>query len=260
MNSLGRAGRELGAQLLLDEVNPIAVALTETEVLENDDVVFKNYKVFYPLIASSGKFRLLLLLRDDWASKCTSKVLRTTTMGVCVKLEAPSGILVLGSIYRQWTTLEEVELRQLCDQITEIAEEYSRVLIMGDFNLDMARKEDPGYYRRRLLKLLLNCIEQTEFSITNLQYMAPTYYSHGVFDDGDGSSSHKTSILNHIYFRGLPTPLFTVLPTAMTDHRPVTVEFPLLQQSGSLKYISRRNFKSVSVPMISMAINAEALC
>ncbi len=246
-------------QLLLDEVSPAAVALTEAEVMENDNVVFKNYKVFYPLAAPSGKFRLLLLLRDDWATKYSPAVLSTTTMGIWLKLEAPGGAIAVGSIYRQWTALEEEELTQLCDQFAKFTEEFSRILIMGDFNLDLARVGDTGYYRRRLLRLLLDCVEQNDLNIANLQNMSPTYYSHGTFDDGNGSVSRKTSVLDHIYFRGLPTPSFTVLPTAMTDHRPVVAEFNLLHQNGGLKYIRRRNFKSVNAPTIAMAINAEAL-
>ncbi len=246
-------------QLLLDDVRPAVVALSETEVMENDVVFFKNYKVFYPLLSPTGKFRLLLLLREDWATKCNPKVLSSSTMGIWMKLEAPGCTFAIGSIYRQWTALEEEELVQLCDQITEIAGEYDRVLIMGDVNLDVARMEDSGYYRRRLLKILLGCLDRNELSLANLQDMSPTYHSHGTFDNGNGSVSRRTSVLDHIYFRGLPTPSFYVLPTAMTDHRPVLARFSLWQQVGELKTILRRNFKSVSTHAITMAINAEAL-
>ncbi len=260
VNSLGRAGRELGVQLLLDDTRPAVVALSETEVMENDNVVFKNYKVFYPHTASpSGKFRLLLLIRDDWSAKFNPQVLRTNTMGIWLKLEMPGGTIALGAFYRQWTALEEEELVQFCDQIAEFTGEFGRVVILGDANLDLARIGDPGYYRRRLLRLLLDCIEQNDLSIANFQDMSPTYYSHGTFDDGNGSVSRKTSVLDHIYYRGLPTPSFSVLPTAMTDHRPVIAEFKLLHGTGSLKYIDCRNFKSITTPSIYMAINAEAL-
>ena len=48
VSSLGRAGRELEVQLLLDRVRPVVVTLSETEVPADDDnVVFKNYKVFF---------------------------------------------------------------------------------------------------------------------------------------------------------------------------------------------------------------------
>ena len=256
---MGRAGRELGVQLLLDDVRPAAAALSETEVMENDDVVFKNYKVFYPLLSPMGKYRLLLLVREDWANKYNPTVLEATTMGIWVRLEAPGGTIVIGSIYRQWTALEEEELIQLCKQIAKMAEDYSRVLIMGDANLDVSRVGDTRYYRRRLLKLLLGCLEQSDLLLANLQNLSPTYYSHGIFTEGDGSASQRTSVLDHIYYRGLPPPSLDVLPNAMTDHRPVVARFPLQQQVGSLKTIQRRNFKSVSTAAISMAINAEAL-
>ncbi len=259
MNSLGRAGRELGVQLLLDDVQPAVVALSETEVPKDDNVVFNNYKVFYPLVSPSGKFRMLLLLRDDWASKYSPQVFRTSTMGIWLRVEAPGGTIAIGAFYRQWSAREEEDLVELCDQILEISGEVGRVVIMGDLNLDLARMGDTGYYRRRLLRLLLGCIEQNELCVANFQDMSPTYFSHGTFIDGSGSASQKTSILDHIYYRGLPTPTFNVLPIAMTDHRPIIAKFGLLQQTGSLKYMIRRNFKSISTPSISMAINAEAL-
>ncbi len=42
MSSLGRAGRELKVQLLLDRIRPIVVALSEIEVKADDNIVFKN--------------------------------------------------------------------------------------------------------------------------------------------------------------------------------------------------------------------------
>ncbi len=259
VNSLGRAGRELGVQLLLDDVRPAAVALSETEVPVDDDVVFKNYKVFYPLPAPTGKFRLLLLVREDWAAKHNPKVLKTTSAGIWLSLDAPGGTIAIGSIYRQWTALEEEELAQLCEQITEFSGLFSRILVMGDANLDMAKMGDDGYYRRRLLNRLLDCLEQNELILANLQDMTPTYYSYGTFDDGSGVVGRKTSVLDHIYFRGLPTPSFTVLPTALTDHRPIVARFGLLQQVKGLRSIQRRNFKSIDTAAIMMVINAEAL-
>ena len=212
MNSLSRAGRELGVQLLLDEVRPVVAALTETEVMQHDIIVFKNYRVFYPLLAQTGRFRLLLLIREDWAVKFSPTVLKTTAREVWVGMRAPGGALAVGSIYRQWTDSEEMELTQLCDQMTTITEEYGRVVIMGDFNLDVARVGDPSYYRRRLLGLLMGCLELNELILANLQDLSPTYHSHGTFDDGCGATSRRTSILDHIYFRGLPPPPSTCSP------------------------------------------------
>ncbi len=153
------------------------------------NVVFKNYKVFYPLLAPSGKFKLLLLIREAWAAKYNPSVLRTTAREIWVRLEAPGGVIATGSIYRQWTDWEEEDLVQLCDQMTEVSGEFSRVLIMGDANLDMARIGDTCYYRRRLLR----CLDENELSLANLQDMTPTYYSHGTFDDAPVSGNVRKS-------------------------------------------------------------------
>ncbi len=261
MSNLSRAGRELQVQLLLDKLRPVVAALSETEIAAEDSVVFKNYKVFYPKEGGKG-YRLLLLIREDMVAVYSPLVLKATKMEIWLKLRTPTGGLLICSAYRQWlgsSALEEEVLVQFCDSIREFAATYDRIVVVGDLNLDVSRTRDTGYYRRRLLKVLLECMDECGFLLANEQDMSPTYYSHGNFSDKTGSAVKKMSVLDHIYYRGLPTPSFSVLPVALTDHRPVIVGFDLLLRSPSLRRISRRNFKSIHHSTICCAINAEAL-
>ncbi len=257
---MGRAGRELQVQLLLDECRPAVVALSETEIPPEDSVSFKNYKVFYPLITKGVGFRLLLLIREDVVVRHNPMVIGSTNMDIWVKLEAPCGTIAICSSYRQWTgTLEEDELSKFCDRVKEYASRFDRIVALGDMNLDVARRRDTNYYRRRLLKLYMSCIEENGLFLAKELDMSPTFYSHGTFIDKDGSPKKKMTVLDHVFYKGLPTPSFTILPHALTDHRPTLARFDLQFGRVVLRAISRRNFKSISTAAICCAKNAEAL-
>ncbi len=257
---MGRAGRELEVQLLLDRVRPIVAALSETEVQADDNVVFKNYKVFYPAPVPNKGYRLLLLVRDDFAAKYSPTVIKSSTMEVWLKLDIVGGPIVVASIYRQWSgAVEEEDLQMLHESIREFSSAFNRVLVLGDMNLDLAKLGDPHYYRRRLLKLHHECLEECGLNVANELDMSPTFFSHGTFSDGSGAVGRRSSILDHVYYVGLPNPTFSVLPDAMTDHRPTLTGFDLGQRGPGLKTIMRRNFKSITPSSICWAINAEAL-
>ncbi len=246
--------------MLLDDLQPAVVALSETELGVSDVAVFKNYKVFYPVPVPNRGYRLLLLVRENLAANPT--VIRSSHIEIWVRLEAPCGVVVVGSIYRQWSVPleEEEDLIKLGESISVLSAKYERLVIIGDMNLNLAKLNDASYYRRRLLRLHMENISSNGFHIANELDMSPTYYSHGIFEDKkEGSFGQRSGILDHIYYRGFPHPTFTVLPYAITDHRPILSIFNLEQQSSSLKVIYRRNFEDINTTAISWAVNAEAL-
>ncbi len=257
---MGRAGRELQVQLLLDDLQPAVVALSETELKECDVAVFKNYKVFYPDPVPDKGYRLLLLVRENLASMSSPTVIKSSSMEIWVKLEAPCGAVVMGSIYRQWTGLQQErdDLSKLGETINELSAKFERLIFLGDMNLDLCKLYDPSYYRHRLLQLHMENLGDNGINVANEMDMSPTYYSHGTFEDKEGSLCRRSSILDHVYYRGLPHPNFAVLPNAITDHRPTLTTFNMEQQFSALKSISRRNFKAISTTAI-WEVNAEAL-
>ncbi len=202
----------------------------------------------------------MLLVREDFAAKCLPTMTKSSPMEIWLRLDTPRGPLVVASIYRQWSgSAEEEDLLKLDDSIREYSSSYDQVLVLGDMNLDIARINDPSYYRRRLLKLHLNCLEECGFQIANWLDMSPTFHSHGTFDDGSGTVARRSSVLDHAYYVGLADPSFSVLQDAMTDHRPTLTGFDLRQQGSGLKTLLCRNFKSISTPSLCCTINAEAL-
>ncbi len=241
-----RAGRELEVQLLLDDLRPAVVALSEAEIPEEDSVVFNNYKVFYPL-ATEGKglYRLLLLIREDYVSKYNPTVIRNSTTDIWVKMEMPCGRIAISSIYRQWTGSEEEEdLHRIHDTIKAVTNEYDRLLIIGDMNLDVARIGDNSYYRRKLLDLHLGCLEECGLELANELDMSPTFVSHGTFENKDGSTSQKSSTLDHVYYRGLPPP-----PTSLFSLSPSLTTGP--PSAGSTCNIRARDYKQSAAAITS---------
>ncbi len=260
MNNLGRAGRELQVQLLLDDLDPTMVALSETEIPEEDTIVFKNYKVFYPLAVEGKGFRLLLLVKEDYVAMYNPTMISSSTSELWLRLETPGGPTAVGSIYRQWTgAKEEEDLTAIGDRLRAVSAEYDRILAIGDMNLDVARVGDPSYYRRRLLRLHMECVAECGLDLANEMDMSPTFVSHGIFEDKNGSASHKYSVLDHVYYRGFPPPSFSVLPIAMTDHRPTMSRFAMNHERQGLKFVRRRNFKTIDTNRICCVINATAL-
>jgi hypothetical protein len=72
------------------------------------------------------------------------------------------GAFVLGGIYREWTPLlnrkESLQrLEILLSQISEAAEHGARVVVHGNFNIDLDRADNKGYYMEAMLTSLAEC-------------------------------------------------------------------------------------------------------
>ncbi len=259
VNSLGRAGRELELQLLLDEQRPAIVSLLETELPSADNTAtLKGYSTFYPM-PTNDKFRLLLLLRNDVAAKYRPSIEEIMPASIWIKLHLPCGPTIVSVHYRQWSDNEEDELAIFPDALRRFASSCCRILAMGDFNLDWARRGDQSYYRRRLLDKEVRCLAELHLSVANDLDSTPTYKSYAVFKDSTGAASAKESILDHLYHSGLGTPEFRVLPFAATDHRPILAVFPLCVANPGLRVTFSRNFGAIEESRICWAINAEEL-
>jgi hypothetical protein len=151
---------------------------------------------------------------------------------------ATLGAFVLGGIYREWTPLlsrkeSKLRLGSLLTQISKVAENGSRVVVHGDFNVDLDREEDKGYYMASMLTLLAEC---TSIAGLETHVTAPTFRSFGNFlprgdapspagggqsPAGGGQSPagdhHRYSRLDHVYTKGLVSES-VVLPNSTTDN------------------------------------------
>ncbi len=235
------------------------VALSETEVpVQDTTIVFRGYTIFYPSPSKTGKSRLLLLLRQDAAALYRAQVIETTHMEIWLVLHLPCGPTMICAVYRQWTDTEGWDLEAFHCNLREYSTRFDRILVIGDVNLDWARRTDPKYYRRKLLLDHCACLEELQLNVANELNPIPTYKSYALFGDGSKDKTAKESILDHLYYVGMAPPTFQVLPYAATDHRPISASFETQESRRTLREVTCRNFKSLDAS-ICWAINAEKL-
>ncbi len=220
--------------------------------------MFRGYTILFPSLSANNKYRLLLLVRQDAAAQYRAKVVRTTPLEIWLELHLPCGPTLVCAIYRQWTANEEADLQAFHGNLRDFSAKYDRILVLGDVNLDWSRRGDPKYYRRKLLQEHCDCLQETQLRTANELDPSPTCKSYAMFAGPDGDRSAKESVLDHLYYTGMPPPKFRVLPFAATDHRPILALFELKNSRSSLKRSTCRNFKSLDAS-ICWAINAEKL-
>jgi hypothetical protein len=133
-----------------------------------------GYNTFAPPPSlQKAKTRVLILVKSDLAVRANVKVI-DDLMDMAVQSVwlhfshhsigsatqgATLGAFVLGGIYREWAPLlsrkeSRLRLGSLLTQISKAAEHGSRVVIHGDFNIDLDRDEDKGYYMASLVRQL----------------------------------------------------------------------------------------------------------
>jgi hypothetical protein len=252
--------------------------------------------------------RVLILVKNDLAVRANVKVV-ADIMDPSVQLvwlhfshhrigSATLGAFILGGIYREWTPLlcrEESRLRlgSLLHQISKATEDGLRVVIHGDFNIDLDRVDDRTYYMATLAKSLAEC---TASAGLETHATPPTFRSFGNFipagdlsrlpgdvaspaeggpsPEGGGPSPavglpspaggvqsptgdfHKYARLDHVYTKGLISES-KLLPDSTTDHRPVVTTVRAGSHGPGTKLVSlkRRNFKAITRQGLEGALN-----
>jgi hypothetical protein len=125
---------------------------------------------------------------------------------------------------------------------------------MGDFNLDVERKTDTTYDRRKLTNKFVAATEAT-----GLEYLptVPTFHSYGRFLDGQ-VRVQRHSTINQCYVLGVRAAV-RALPDATTDHLPLLLVVEPGRVSGSsnsTKNITSRNFKAVKTVELEAALES----
>ncbi len=70
-----------------------------------------------------------------------------------------SGSWTIGGCYHQWTNREVLDLEALCTS--------SRIILLGNLNLNVAGIGDPSYYCRHVLSTLLDTLDEQGFRLEN---------------------------------------------------------------------------------------------
>jgi hypothetical protein len=164
-------GRELALVNILTSSGTDIATITECEIPEGSgEFSVAGYTTFSPTPSlQGGKTRVLILVKNDLAVRANVKVIADIMDPAIQSVwlhfshhrmgSATRGAFILGGIYREWTPLlscEESRLRlgSLLHQISKATEDGFRVVIHGDFNVDLDRVNDKTYYMTRLAKSL----------------------------------------------------------------------------------------------------------
>lgn len=248
-------------RVLLDENKPDVVALSETELDEKDTSFhIPGYRTYYPT-PHMRKLRVLLLLADSMVRDSNPTVLAVSHQEIWMRVTCPSGSgsWTLAACYRQWSGNEQADLSSLCDNIVKFSTSSPRVLLLGDFNLDVARQKDSSYYRHNMLSTFLSVLSDLGFVLEN-DTRIPTFRSHGSFQTGAGLQ-RRESVLDLVLSLGVQElrPEVGVLANAAGDHHPVLASFSVHRVRASMTVRHCRDFKKVTPGALLMAVNAEAL-
>ncbi len=220
------------------------VIVTESELDQNDVAVIPGYNMFRALPGANGKTRLLAYVKDTFSTS----VINVTPIEIWLTINLCGSSLTIAGVYRQWRDDECAALERFYKNC-ETALKYSRVLILGDFNLDVTRTNDCTYSRAAMAGSLSESMESMGYHFAGPN--TPTYTSFGTYN-----GSKRNSTIDLVYTRGL-TSTVTVLDCAATDHRPVlaTVTYTKAAISSSNSaYV--RNLKKVSTTAFCNAIEA----
>jgi hypothetical protein len=189
-------GRELALINILTSSGADVATITECEIPEGSrEFSVAGYTTFLPTPSlQGGKTRVLILVKNDLAIRANVKVI-ANIMDPAVQSvwlhfshhhigssSATLGTFILGGIYREWTPLLSREesrlgLGSLLQQISKAAD-GSRVVIHGDFNVDLDRVDEGTYYMATLAKSLAEC---TATAGLETHATPPTFRSYGNF-------------------------------------------------------------------------------
>jgi hypothetical protein len=229
-----------------NEVDVAVVTETDMPSTEASGFALEGFVTFSPLgsefLMGKDRVRVLIFVRASIADtvKLRPDLMSTTIQSIWVELAVRQlGVIVIGGLYRQFRQPPSLEVEELEESLSQArcASLGKCVIMLGDFNLDSHKTDDPSYYKRALLKSLE--AGMTSIGLTYNKTPA-TWRSNGCH-----GGLYLSSCLDHIYHLGVRAEV-TVLPDTSTDHRPVMAMVSGLGSSEPPVTIVRRNYKAVS--------------
>ncbi len=194
------------------------------------------------LPGTNGKSRLLVYIKIA----IHATVGLTTPMEIWLTVRLLNTTITIVGVYRQWRDNEQAALDNFYKNCSA-ALKSSRILILGDFNLDVTRMGDRDYSRAAMASNFSESMESMGYFLAGPN--APTYYSHGTYN-----GSKRTSTIDLVYARGI-APFVSVLDFAATDHRPVLASIQTGKNSPSTSNVPYvRNLRKLSSAAFCKAI------
>jgi hypothetical protein len=119
----------------------------------------EGFKLIPTLRSSSNqKVRLMTPVKNSLADAITVRLDLMSEDFPSVWIEVQG--LMVGSVYKEWGKLQDVKLDVLLDQIQAASSSNKNVIVMGDFNLDQLKWDNPEWPHFRLAEKLRDVIAQ----------------------------------------------------------------------------------------------------
>jgi hypothetical protein len=262
-SNLTWGGHESALLVLLETTGADIIIVSEAELPRHYiDAGFNinGYVTFFPLMGldMNTKARVIALTKTELSPhiKLRTDLMSASMQSLWIEAALPSGKVLFGGFYRTWSRLNNRsasdDLAVIISQFGRAASEAKRVVILGDFNLDLFRLQDSGYQHRALLQSLVEAASNLCLELHTTDY---TYRSNGEYVLPDGSRGQRHSRIDHVYSAGVDARV-AALPNSATDHRPLLVTVAASTASGTpLGVIKRRNFKALRRPDLEQALH-----
>jgi hypothetical protein len=191
-----------------------------------------------PTLRSSPKqkVRLMTLVKNSLANAITVRhdLMSEEFPSVWIEFQG----LLIGSVYREWGKLQDSKLEILLGQLQAASSSKKDAIVMGDFNIDQLKWNNPLWKNFKIAERLRDVI-----ALCGLEPipMGPTYQAHQRSRDGTIASS----ALDHVYCSTKRPVKTRVLSSSASDHQPIMVEVDLnIKATKKMSTLTRRTFKS----------------
>ena len=247
------------SSLIQDYQVDIAV-VTEAELQPGDLPIVPGYTTHIPRVQVSTRVRLAIFCRAELQAEALPLGPSADDLPLAA-IALPGGHVIAG-LYRQFSLpgssnrgahFEEIQLDLAVTLLQDLLESTATrsLTLLGDLNLDLARANDPTYYRRQLLGQW-----QLATGRLGLHWLptGPTFTSDWTHQD---KSRHKAT-LDHVYVSAPEAAVApaAILPDAATDHAPVlaVVQLGRTQRSSSRVTRTERDFHNMDKDILTMCL------
>ncbi len=218
--------------------------ITESELGEDDVAAIPGFNMLRSPPGTNGKSRVLAYVK----AAIPVSVFRMTPMEIWMTVNSATSPLTIAGVYRQWQDNERLAIENFYSNCLD-ALKFSRILVLGDFNLDVNRVNDSSYSRAAMAANLEESMESMGYFFAGPH--SPTYFSHGSYN-----GSKRTSTIDLVFVHGIASSV-DVLDYAATDHRPVLATIKCTREVPSTTNINYvRNLGRISADDFGRAIDA----
>ena len=234
----------------IQSMKPDMAIITESEITVGDTPIVPGYTTFLPKMSESVLVRVIMFIKNEHHAE------QIFTSALDIQMVAAKvGSSAFVGIYRQFSMVtksgtvrssvfESEQLNNIIEEVRAVSDRHKSLYLAGDFNLDIARADDPNYYKQHLLHRWTAFTEELGLRWSET---GPTFMSDGIFN-----GEHRFSTIDHVYARTRYDVTSYVLPDLTSDHRPVLARVSGVQARKKRQTRQDRNWSAMDKDALEM--------